>query len=58
MQKLTGEEMETIAIEFFLGKPPSIKGLEADKLRESFERQKEYAERNGLVPDIESEIPE
>lgn len=44
---LTSDEVEKIALDFFLGRSPRIKGKEADELRKALAKDKEFAERMG-----------
>lgn len=44
---LTADQVEKIALDFFLGNPPSILGAEADELRRKLEEDKKVAEENG-----------
>ena len=51
-------ELQRIAIDLTLGKPPSIKGIEADRVRASFTKQIADGRKNGQYVDMQSEIPD
>jgi hypothetical protein len=51
-------QLQRIALDLAMGKPPSIKGAEADRVRESFRMQFAEAKKKGLMIEMRSEIPD
>lgn len=54
---LTSEQIEMILMDLLQDKPPRVKGKEADEMREELKKEIAFAEANGLVVEIPSEIP-
>ena len=50
--ELTGDQLIKIARNMLEGKPPEIKGKEADKWREDFQKDIDLAEEKGLIIEL------
>ncbi len=52
---LTTEQMQKITVEVVTGKPPTIKGDEANKFRSAVEKDVKEMRAKGITPDIPKE---
>ena len=58
MAKIDSKAVEKILVEMLVGKEPSIKGAEADKVRASLQKDIDLAKKNGWAIEIPFEIPD
>ena len=55
---LTTDQMNTVAVDQILGRPPRIQGPDADELRESIAADMAEAKKNGWTLTIPNEWPD